>query len=141
MARPLDSFSAQTRDDLERLLGDALSSAKFMLDEQGEFFPYAMAMTTGGDIQPIATYPGEDASSTIDSLVKAFTQYRANWREVGLVSEMALADGDAVQVELEHSDGSALVVQVRYSGFGQPHGVEYGSRAHATSESRIWPDA
>jgi len=141
MAAPRDSLSAPTSDDLEQLLGDALSSAKFMLDDGGEFFPYALAMATAGDIQLITTYPGEDDRSTVASLVKAFTQNRANWRAIALVSNIALADSAAVQVELEHSDGSALVVQVRYSGTGQTRGVDYGSRAHARGEGRIWTSA
>jgi hypothetical protein len=112
MASWRDSASQQCQDDLDGLLNVALPFAQQMLAKGGEFYPFAAAVTAGGETRLTAPEPGQDdqpASATVlSSLFGALRQDRADLRAVAVCSDVRLPDSDAVRVELEHRDGQTM---------------------------------
>jgi hypothetical protein len=118
MASWRDSASQQCQDDLDSLLSVTLPFAQQMLGKSGEFYPFAAAVTVGGEARLTAPEPGRDdhpASADIrSSLFDALRQDRADLRAVAICSDVRLPDSDAVRVELEHRDGQAMAVLLPY---------------------------
>jgi hypothetical protein len=137
-----DSASQQAQDDLDGLLNAALPFAQQMLDQHGEFFPYGIALSAPGDARMIAGDPeqGEHPSSgqVLATLVQGLRLEREGLRAVALVSDVRTADSDAVRVELEHSEGSAMAVLLPYNRKRLRKGVEYGSLIAAAAAPTVW---
>ena len=70
-------MSVEPKADCESLLNAVLPFAQQMLDRHGEFYPYGGAMTTDGQITPIAAYDGQEysaAANVIKFLKAAFVR-------------------------------------------------------------------
>jgi hypothetical protein len=137
-----DSASQQAQDDLDGLLGSSLPFAQEMLDRRGEFFPYAATISVAGETQLIAGDPGEGEHSTsvvvIQVLVDGLRAERDTLRASAVVSDVRLADSDAVRVELEHADGHAIVALLPYRKKLLRRAIEYGQMTAGPGERQIW---
>lgn len=137
-----DSASQGAQDDLDRLLDQSLPFAQDMLDKHGEFFPYAVAMSDAGEISLIAGDPGEGDQPTSVTVLEVLTEglraARDTNRAAALVSDVRLADSDAVRVEMEHREGQSIVVLLPYRKKRLRRGVEYEPMRAGAGESRIW---
>ena len=113
-----DSASPQVQDDLDGLLNAALPFAQQMLGESGEFFPFGVVLSSGGDIRMIAADTGHDdkprSTDVLATRVRGVRVDREALRAVALVSDVRTDDTDAVQVELEHREGAAMAVLLPY---------------------------
>jgi len=109
-----DSASQLAQDDLDGLLDAALPFAQEMLAKHGEFFPYGAATTAAGETKLIAADPDEgeqpESMSVLASLVEGLQVERDALRATALVSDVRLADSDAIRVELEHREGHSIIV-------------------------------
>jgi hypothetical protein len=136
-----DSASEQAQDDLDGLLGSSLPFAQEMLDRRGEFFPYAARISLAGETQLIAGDPGEGEQPTsvavIQVLVEGLRAERDTLRAAAVVSDVRLADSDAVRVELEHADGHAIVALLPYRK-KLLRRIEYGQMTAGAGERQIW---
>ena len=137
-----DSTSQQAQDDLDRLLDESLPFAQEMLEKHGEFFPYAVAMSTTGEISLIAGDPGDGEQPTSVAVLEVLTdglrETRNSNRAASLVSDVRLADSDALRVELEHQEGQAIVVLLPYRKKLLRRGVEYQPMRASEGERKIW---
>lgn len=138
-----DDASQQAQDDLDGLLDATLPFAQQMLDKNGEFFPFGASVSTNGDVAIASADPavvGEHPASTdvLAALADGFRAGRDHLRAVALVSDVRLADSDAVRVELEHSDGHSLAVLLPYQKKRFGRGIQYGDLAAAGSETQVW---
>ncbi len=120
--------------DLDRLLGASVEAATRMLASDGEFYPFALAVTTDGDIvspsvEPSSDHPPSDEVASL--LLGALREARASIRATALCSDVRLRsdageERDAIRVELEAPDVEPVVVVVGYAGtvldepFGMP---------------------
>ena len=57
-------------------------------------------------------------------------------RAAAVVADVHLPDGDAVQVELEHTEGPALTIQLPYSK--KRFGIDYGQLCAAAGTRQLW---
>jgi hypothetical protein len=140
MPSPTDLPSAVTPpDDLDLLLGAAIETAARMLREKGEFYPFAMAVDSDGDLLAPEIAP-EDAHPTpehvLGLLVEALRGASDGLRAAVLCADVRLADrdSDAIRVDLEPRDGEPMTVFVPYAPgpeLDEPFGVQGMRRVFA----------
>ena len=54
-----DSLSAEAQADMDNMLDAALPFAQQMLTKHGEFYPYAVSMSAGGEVAMVAADVGK----------------------------------------------------------------------------------
>jgi hypothetical protein len=101
-------------------------SAKQMLENYGEFFPYGAAMKLSGEIVPLASYAGDKqplSQDVIDALKAsshagaASGQYQATAvvYDVSVSKPGADEKTDAVAVALDHQDHYSVIIYLPYT--------------------------
>lgn len=142
MASWRDSASPQVQDDLDGLLNAALPFAQQMLGESGEFFPFGVVLSSGGDIRMIAADTGHDdkprSTDVLATRVRGVRVDREALRAVALVSDVRTDDTDAVQVELEHREGADAGCSAAVQKEATRKAVEYGGLAASVASPTIW---
>ncbi|MDT7570363.1 MAG: hypothetical protein QOE05_537 [Actinomycetota bacterium] len=124
--------------DLDQLLSASIEAASSMLSVDGEFYPFAVALTIGGELVSPAVDPGTDrpdAEDVVELLIEALREGRANIRAAALCSDVTLAsdngDQDAIRVELEAPEHQPVTILVPYEDgplLGEPFGVDAEAR-------------
>jgi hypothetical protein len=128
--------------DLDQLLSAAIEAASSMLSVDGEFYPFAVALTLAGELVSPAVDPGTeqpDAEDVVDLLLEALRDGRDNIRAAALCSDVTLAsdtgDQDAIRVELEAPEHEPVTIVVPYDDgpvLGEPFGLPAESRIFST---------
>jgi hypothetical protein len=119
----------------------ALPFAQQMLEKEGEFYPYGVALSDQGETQMIAGYGGGDAptsAAVLETLIAGLRADRDSLRAIALVANVRAKGADAVQVELEHRDGHAIVVQLPYTKKRFGRGIEYGNLGAGDGSRHVW---
>ena len=142
MASWRDASSQQAQDDLDGLLNAALSFAQQMLDEHGEFFPFAVAVDVHSDTRMIMGDPDRrerpPSAEVLSTILQELQRSRQEFRAVARVADVRVADSDAVRVELEHSEGPSMAVLLPYKKRRLRGGIEYGSLAATVAVPAVW---
>jgi hypothetical protein len=122
MTRMTEELTTEEPGDLDQLLSASLEAATRLLSVDGEFYPFAVAMTEAGELVAPAVEP-EVAQPTADDVVEllldALRDGRDSIRAAALVSDVTIAgdpgdERDAIRVELEPRVGEAVTVVVPY---------------------------
>jgi hypothetical protein len=108
--------------DLDQLLSASLEAATQLLSVDGEFYPFAVALTEAGELVAPAVDPGVDtptADDVVALLLDALREGRDAIRAAAVVSDVTIAgdvghERDAIRVELEPRVGDAVTVVVPY---------------------------
>jgi hypothetical protein len=148
MASWRDDTSQLPQDDLDGLLGVVLPFGQKLLEKHGEFFPFAAAITTTGEIELIAGFPDlEDEQPRSQDVISACMDGLANRRDEvrawALVTDVRLAEtsGDAIAIDSEHAEGQAiraiLPYQMKRKLFRRR--PQYGPLEAGPGQRRIWP--
>lgn len=109
--------------DLDQLLSASLEAATQLLSAEGEFYPFAVALTEAGELVAPTVEPEDDqptAEQVVDLLIEALRDGREAIRAAAVVSDVMIAgdpgqERDAIRVELEPRVGDAVTVVVPYS--------------------------
>jgi hypothetical protein len=140
-----DLVSGHVEADVEALLNTVVPFAQQMLDELGEFFPYAMKLTEGGNTALVAVYEDEILVSNeiLANLYLGLNTERQSLRATAVVSDVQIAApaGGAIRVEIEHCDGAVVDVLVPYAKKLLGRGITYGDQQAMPGEPKIWSDA
>ncbi|MEH3054012.1 MAG: hypothetical protein PGN13_08420 [Patulibacter minatonensis] len=129
MADWRETASPQTADDIEFVIGAALSEAERWLAEHGEFYPFGYVLTkTGEDAEIVMVDPSvfdgdqmPEAEAIADQIVAQFVDRRADLRAVAAASNVVGPEGlEVVRVSMEHADGVALDCFFGYDLAKQP---------------------
>lgn len=125
-------------NDLDQLLGASVETAVQLLSRDGEFYPFALGMTTAGQIMTPSVRPGSDhpsAAEVEDLLVAALRGKRDELRAACVCSDVRIRsdageERDALRIELEAVAGDPLVVMVPYADkkLDEPFGMPGKSR-------------
>ena len=119
--------------------------AEQSLRDHGEFFPYGAVVATNGQSRLVAADPalGErpDSNSVLAMLYEGARHEASGIRAAAFVAEVRANGGDAVRVELEHSEGQAIVVLMPYSRSRFKRTVKFGQPSGGSGEPRVWPHA
>ena len=105
------------------LLNEAVGLASEILEEHGEFSPFALALRHDGEIVHVA--PDEDTEETeseavVRALEAAIRVDRAEYRAIAVVADVTLEDendepmSSAVSIAIEHRDETPLNCYVPY---------------------------
>jgi hypothetical protein len=136
-----DSLSAEAQADMDNMLDAALPFAQQMLAKHGEFYPYAVSMSAGGEVAMVAAEVGKEKAASIDVLALLYEGLASRAQELraaAVVSDVKLGSvEDAIRVEIEHREGGALAVVLPYKT--QRGGIKYGDLAAIPAEPRMWP--
>ena len=117
-----DAPPADEPGDLDQLLSASLEAATRLLSVDGEFYPFAVAMTEAGELVAPAVDPEQDqptADDVVELLLEALRDGRDAIRAAAVVSDVTIAGDpgqqrDAIRVELEPRVGDAVTVVVPY---------------------------
>ena len=138
---------ANAVEEIQDLLNFLLPHAERMLNQHGEFYPLAAAVDSDGDLAPVAP-PVERADPDVgDILVALHAELRGqaadgSIRASGIAADVTLTDPDsgettdAVQVELDHSEGDAIDIYVPYET--KPGGIEFGDLVAAEGREPVF---
>ena len=119
--------------DLDQLLGACVEASVRLLAADGEFYPFALAMTATGDVvspavEPASAHPTSEEVAGL--LLAALREARADLRAAALCSDVQIRgeggeERDAIRVELEAPSDDPGVVLVPYEGtvLDQPFGM------------------
>jgi hypothetical protein len=137
-----DDTPAEIQDDLDRLTDEALQAAQHLLDESGEFYPFAVCLDDDGSSRIVAAYDGDEhppSRDVLELLYRGIAQERDGIRAAAVVAMVVVEGGDAVQAEVEHRDGGpAIAVFLPFSRKRLRRGLEYGDLAAAPGERHVW---
>lgn len=108
--------------DLDQLLNASLEAAMRLLGVDGEFYPFAVAMTVDGELVAPSVDPGEDqpsADRVVELLVAELRKARAGLTATAVVSDVTIAgdedqERDAIRVDLEPREGEPVLIVVPY---------------------------
>jgi hypothetical protein len=137
-----DDTPQPVQDDLDRLADRSLSAAQHFLEQDGEFYPFAMALTAAGAEEMSGADPGEgenpSSQAVIELLHEGLRAQREGLRAAAFIAPVETSDGDAVRVEVEHRDGGpALELLLPYRGAGR-RGSEFGELTAAPGDRSVW---
>lgn len=135
--------------DLNALKDALLPTAKRMLAEYGEFFPYGAFMKLSGEIVDCSADDEDEhppSKRLIDVLTEDFRQRTAKGeiRAAGICSDVRVArpgqteKTDAVHFALEHQNGEALDVFLPYD-LDSSDEVVYGELFATLREKQFFP--
>jgi hypothetical protein len=144
MASWRDSLSEEAQADVDRTLNEALPFAQQMLERHGEFFPYAVKLTVGGDFEMVGATTEDEHPASADVLSKLYeglTWERQTLRAAAIVADVRTGSSpsDAIRVEIEHREGIALAVLLTYTKKRLGRGVTFGTTDAAPGKRHIWP--
>ena len=138
-----DSASQLAQEDLDGLLSLVLPLAEDEVRKHGEFYPFGASVSIGGDAALTAADLGlgeRPASEGMLSLLYAGASANADTtRAVAFVADVLAHGAGAVRVELEHSEGVALVVLRPYARSRFKKLLTFGPMSVAEAEPRVWP--
>ena len=143
MASWRDQASPECQRDFDGLLNATLLFAQQQLDKRGAFFPFGAVVDSDGIVRLKAAYDGGDrpaAQDVLDSLHEGVRSQRGSIRAAAFVADVKVPGkpGDAIRVDVEHTEGIAIAVLLPYSKRRLGRGIEYGPLAAASAERHVW---
>ena len=141
---------AEPTDEIQELLNFLLPYAEQMLNQHGEFYPYAAALDSDGELNAVGT-DLDDETPDVGELLLALHQglreqaAEGAIRASGIAADVTLTDPDsgettdAVQVELDHAEAEAVDVFVPYET--EADGVKFGELVAAEGREPVFAHA
>ena len=141
---------AEPTAEIQELLNFLLPYAEQMLTQHGEFYPYAAALGSDGELNAVGTDLDDDSPDVGEVLVALHEGLReraaeGEIRASGIAADVTLTDPDsgettdAVQVELDHADADAVDIFVPYETEGE--GVKFGELVAAEGRTPVFAHA
>lgn len=146
MASWRESTPQHVLDDIDELFNALVPFGQQMLEEQGEFFPFAGAITVAGELEFIAGIPDlhdehPHSQEVIAACMDGLANRRDEVRAWALVTDVRLATTgrDAIAIDSEHAEGQAIRAIMPYEKGGWfRRKLSYGALQAAPGERRIW---
>lgn len=141
---------AEPTDEIQEILNFLLPYAERMLNEHGEFYPYAAALGADGELNAVATDVDDDSPDVGEVLLALHVGLRERAAEgairaSGIAADVTLTDPDsgettdAVQVELDHADADAVDIFVPYET--EDEGIKFGELVAAEGREPVFAHA
>jgi len=144
MASWRDSTSQQAQDDLDGLLNAVLPFAEQTISKYGDMYPFGAAVTSDGQLKMLVADAGGGerpaSQDVLDGLYAGARQSKDEHRAVAFAADVKANGSDAVRVELEHREGTTLVLLVPYTRSRFKKTVTLGQMLGGLGERRIWTD-
>jgi len=137
-----ESASQQAQEDLDTLLNAVLPFAQQTLAKYGELFPFGAAVSSHGQLELLAAEPdgGERPGSeaVLQALHDGARVSCGTRRAFAFVADVRAGAVDAVRLELEHQEGTALVMLVPYGRSEVTKEVTFGQMTGSTGHPSVW---
>ena len=141
---------AEPTDEIQEILNFLLPYAERMLNEHGEFYPYAATLGADGELNAVATDVDDDSPDVGEVLLALHVGLRERAAEgairaSGIAADVTLTDPDsgettdAVQVELDHADADAVDIFVPYET--EDEGIKFGELVAAEGREPVFAHA
>jgi hypothetical protein len=141
---------AEPTDEIQELLNFLLPYAERMLSEHGEFYPYAAALDSDGELNAVGTDLDDDSPDVGEVLLALHQGLReraaeGEIRASGIAADVTLTDPDsgettdAVQVELDHAEADAVDIFVPYET--EAEGIKFGELVAAEGREPVFAHA
>lgn len=141
---------AEPTDEIQELLNFLLPYAEQMLNEHGEFYPYAAALDSDGELSAVGADMGGDPPDVGEVLLALHEGLReqaadGTIRASGIAADVTLTDPDsgettdAVQVELDHAEADAVDIFVPYET--EAEGIKFGELVAAQGREPVFAHA
>ena len=147
MASWRDTASAQAQADLDGLFDTASEFARQQLEKRGEFHPYAVVVRTDGETAFVdaSLAVDTDQPSSVDIIAacrETLAATRDELRAAAVVADVRLVSmgGDAIQVEVEHAEGTAITILLPYTKKRFGRGVQFGELRASAGTRHVWVD-
>ena len=136
-----ESASQQAQDDADTLLSTTLEVAGQRLVADGGFYPFGAAFSADGELVLLAGDPDlGDQPTTEEVLASHYTgtaDRRDEYRSVAIAADVLLEERAGVRLEIEHREGTSLVLFVPYERGGEA-GLTYGDMEGSINAPRVW---
>jgi hypothetical protein len=137
-----DTASSQAQADLDGLLGAVLPFAEQQLARHGEFFPFGAAISEDGQLALLGAGPAlgarPESEAVLHFLYQGARDPASGYRAAAFAADVIVDGSDAVRVELEHRDGSVLVVLVPYQQDTPQGAITFGQMRASPGQARVW---
>jgi hypothetical protein len=140
-----DTVTQEAQDDLDGLVDAAAEFALQRIAAAGEFLPFALGVSVAGERQVLQpNYPAGNHAPVVDQLVScwdAVCELRDGLRAAAVTVNVTLpqADGDGIDVTVEHREGVAINLVFPYRA--TPDGGYELEPPSASRESlRVWAE-
>ena len=141
---------AEPTGEIQEILSFLLPHAEQMLNEHGEFYPYAAALDSEGELTAVGmdiVDEGPDVGELLLALHQGLRERAAEGaiRASGIAADVTLTDPDsgettdAVQVELDHADADAVDIFVPYET--ESDGIRFGKLVAAEGREPVFAHA
>lgn len=145
MPSPPVIFSEVAQSDIDRMLAAAIDLAKQHLATSSEFAPFAIVAGIDGrlhaadfDLTSLGKHPGTDVIA--DATTSHLRALAPNVRGTALTVNTHLNEQktDAVEVRLEHCDGSAVLVFLPYKRPRFGGSIDFADLMVFSAKPSIW---
>jgi len=138
-------------DEIQEILNFLLPFAEQMLNEHGEFYPYAAAVDSEGELSAVGAQVDESESPDVGEVLLALHEglraqaAEGSIRASGIAADVTLTDPDsgdttdAVQVELDHAEAEPVDVFVPYET--ESGGIKFGELVAAEGREPVFAHA
>lgn len=118
----------EPREEMNDLLNGAVEVAAEMLEQEGEFEPFALALRKDGEVMHLSPEQDDEeleAEQVVESLRKTLREASENYRAVAVVADVTLEDENdqamsaAIQVSMEHTGEEPVNCYVPYEFKGE----------------------
>lgn len=135
-----DETSQETQDDMDTPSKRGIAVRRTE-QNHGEFFPYAIGVSSDGEVRQIASDPGvehPDPRDVLAQLHQIGQAKREELRAIAFVSNVSGGPGDAVLASAEHRDGIAIDLVLPYKVSKFKKTVTFGDLAAQQGAPRVW---
>jgi hypothetical protein len=138
-------ISATAQGELDRLLATALSQARQRLTLASDFEPFAIVTATDArvlavdwDTAPLGKHP--EIEQILDAAVLQFRSLRDEIHSTALIVNTRLSreHTDAIEVRLEHHEGTCAVAFLPYKRAKFGPKIEFGELSLFTRSPEVW---
>jgi hypothetical protein len=113
------------REDMDLVLNESIKAAAHLLENRGEFFPFAVVRVSDSEIRHVETL-GDEERPLSDDVIRILHEglraavLKGEYRTTAIVSDVRLHDkvlgscSDAIRVSIEDSEDPPVICYVPY---------------------------
>jgi hypothetical protein len=115
-----------SKDDMNTILNDAVNTALYFLEKNGEFFPFGVVLVSNKEVRHVQGWTGDEQppSEEVISLLKSGMRQaarRGEYLSIALVSDVRIRRAnseqivDAIRISLEDMEAAPVICYLPYS--------------------------
>ena len=139
---PAEADADAAERDFTAMWRAALPIARDMLEHQRRVIPFAVVITTDGGVSLVGLDLPErrrpPPRHMLASVQRALAAKADDLRAVATITDFDIEGGDAIVIELEHRDGTALTARVPFARRRPAGPIVFGELEPHPGSPRLW---